>query len=40
MLLEISFKLRRLAQGDINPRSTTGNVVVDYGTEKLEENKI
>ena len=27
-------KLRRLAQGDINPRSTTGNVVVDYGTEK------
>tara|TARA_B100001093_G_scaffold509447_2_gene573468 strand:- start:8732 stop:10330 length:1599 start_codon:yes stop_codon:yes gene_type:complete len=27
-------RLRKLAQGDINPRSTTGNAVVDYGTEK------
>ena len=27
-------RLRKLAQGDINPRSTIGNSVVDYGTEK------
>ena len=27
-------RLRKLAQGDINPRSTIGNSAVDYGTEK------
>ena len=32
--IEDFLRLKRLAKGEINPRSTIGNIIVDWGTEK------